>query len=141
MPAQTYPLVQAPPDKFMNRERALQILLVFLGLGFVVLLYPLATSLLHPQNNDLSAADQMLATIYFTLGVFLLSAVRQPSGHRSLIAFAGWSSFAHVSVMVAQALQGRSQGENLPPLIFAAGVCLVLIVLTPAKRSADGAPA
>jgi hypothetical protein len=41
----------------------------------------------------------MMMSLYFTLGVFLLVAVRKPSAHRSLIAFAAWSSFAHAVVM------------------------------------------
>src|SRR5262249_7603116 len=36
-----------------------------------------------------------MMSLYTTLGVFLLLAVRNPSVHRSLIAFAPWSSFAH----------------------------------------------
>jgi len=34
----------------------------------------------------------MMMSLYFTLGIFLLVAVRNPSVHRSLIAFAAWSA-------------------------------------------------
>ena len=41
----------------------------------------------------------MMMGLYFALGIFLLLAVRHPSAHRSLIAFAAWSSFAHAVIM------------------------------------------
>jgi succinate-acetate transporter protein len=37
----------------------------------------------------------MLMSIYVTLGIFLLLAVRDPAANRSLIAFGGWASLAH----------------------------------------------
>jgi len=37
----------------------------------------------------------MMLSLYVALGIFMLIAVRSPSEHRSLIAFAAWSSFAH----------------------------------------------
>jgi hypothetical protein len=45
---------------------------------------------------------QMMLSIYVTLGIFLLLASRNPSAHRSLIAFAAWSSLAHAAVMTVQ---------------------------------------
>jgi hypothetical protein len=36
----------------------------------------------------------MMMSLYATLGVFLPLASRNPLAHRSLIAFAAWSSFA-----------------------------------------------
>ena len=39
----------------------------------------------------------MMMSLYLTLGIFLLLAVRNPSAHRSLISFAAWSSFAHAT--------------------------------------------
>ena len=50
----------------------------------------------------------MLLSLYVTLGIFLLVAVRSPSAYRSLIAFAAWSSFAHALVMGVQALPNAS---------------------------------
>jgi hypothetical protein len=41
----------------------------------------------------------MMMSLYATLGVFLLLAARNPSEHRSLIAFTAWSSFAHAALM------------------------------------------
>lgn len=69
------------------------------GLGGIALyrIYPLIGSLLHPADSD--TGDTMMLSLYVTLGVFLLVAVRNPSAHRSVIAFAAWSSFAHAVAM------------------------------------------
>jgi hypothetical protein len=82
----------------MNREGALKIVLVLVGLLFLAAIYPITMSLWHPSPSD-DTGDTMMASLYFTLGVLLLLAVRNPSAHRSLIAFAAWSSFAHATVM------------------------------------------
>jgi hypothetical protein len=44
----------------------------------------------------------MIMSIYVTLGIFLLLAVRDPAANRSLIAFHGWANLAHAGVMAAQ---------------------------------------
>jgi hypothetical protein len=81
----------------MGRERALKIVLVVVGLFFAAGIYPLVGSLLHPADSD--TGDRMMLSLYVALGVILLIAVRNPSAHRSLIAFAAWSSFAHAVAM------------------------------------------
>jgi hypothetical protein len=48
--------------------------------------------------------DQMIVSIYFVLGVFLLLASRNPHQHRSLLWFTVWSSVAHGLVMLFHAL-------------------------------------
>jgi hypothetical protein len=37
--------------------------------------------------------DTMMLCRHVALGIFLLNAMQNPSAHRSLIAFAAWSSF------------------------------------------------
>src|ERR1700751_6443773 len=81
----------------MIRERALKVVLVIVGLLFVATVYGLVQLC---EEGTL----QMMLSIYVTLGVFLLLASRNPSAHRSLIAFAAWSSFAHAATMAVQAL-------------------------------------
>jgi hypothetical protein len=54
-------------------------------------------SLLNPTGSD--TGDTMMLSLYVALGIFLLIAVRNPSAHRSLIAFAAWSSYAHAVAM------------------------------------------
>jgi hypothetical protein len=77
----------------MKRERALKIVLVLVGLLFCAAAYPLV--LMAKQDPALA----MMMSLYATLGVFLLAASRNPSAHRSLIAFTAWSSFAHATVI------------------------------------------
>ncbi|PYX06759.1 MAG: hypothetical protein DMG88_17330 [Acidobacteria bacterium] len=68
------------------RERALKVVLVVVGLLFTAGIYPV-TSILW--NRDQSGyTDAMMLSLYFVLGTLLLLAVRNPSAHRSLIAFA-----------------------------------------------------
>lgn len=120
----------------MNRERALKVLLVLVGLTCLAGLYPLVTSLLHVLNSQVGEGDQMILSIYISLGVFLLLAVRTPSEHRSLIAFAAWGTLAHDVVMVLQAFERGSLRQDYPGFAFIAVVCVVLIMLnTPARIS------
>jgi uncharacterized membrane protein YoaK (UPF0700 family) len=80
----------------------------------------------------------MMMGLYVALGVFLLIAVRNPSAHRSLIAFAAWSSFAHGAVMAALAVHVPSERTQL--LSAVAVLVLIgvtLIALAPAKDSAQ----
>ena len=81
----------------MTRERALKVVLVMVGLFFTAAAYPAIMGLHNPVNSD--TGDTMQIAIYATLGIFLLIAARNPSAHRSLIAFAAWSSFAHAAIM------------------------------------------
>jgi hypothetical protein len=87
--------------------------------------------MLHPKQSDFP--DQMILSIYVTLGIFLLLAVRNPSAHRSLIAFTGWSSLAHATVMAVQSIQIGSERSELPALGVVGIICVTLIALTPAK--------
>ena len=122
----------------MNRERALQVLLALVGLFFVAGIYPLVTSMLHPKQSDYP--DQMMLAVYITLGVFLLLAIRNPAANRSLIAFTGWSSLAHDTVMVVQSIQLGNERTELPPLAVIAVIFVVLIALTPTRQSDQAAP-
>src|SRR6516164_1440211 len=81
----------------MVRERALRVVLVLVGLLFSAAIYPVIGGLRDPANSD--TGDTMMMSLYFTLGILLLMAGRNPLAHRSLIAFAAWSSFAHAAVM------------------------------------------
>jgi hypothetical protein len=56
--------------------------MVLVGLLFVAAIYPVVMSLWHPSRSD-DTGDTMMMSLYFTLGVFSLVAVRQPSAHRS----------------------------------------------------------
>jgi hypothetical protein len=124
----------------MNRERALKILLALVGLLFSAGIYPLTVSLWKMKQSDYG--DDMMLSLYFALGIFLLMAVRNPSANRSLIAFAAWSSFAHGAVMAVLAFQIPNERRDL--LIAVAVLCMIgvaLIVLAPAKPSGELASA
>lgn len=108
----------------MTRERALKVLLVVVGLLFVATIHPLLV--LHDESL------QMMLSLYVTLGVFLLLASRNPSAHRSLIAFAAWSSIAHAAVMTAQSLHDVSERVHLLGGSFAFVIIgITLIALAP----------
>jgi hypothetical protein len=77
----------------MWRERVLKVVLVLVGLLFSTGIYPL-TMFFRSEP-----ALGMMLSLYVTLGIFLLIAARNPSAHRSLIAFTAWSNFAHAAVM------------------------------------------
>ncbi|MHB1936755.1 MAG: DUF6632 domain-containing protein [Acidobacteriaceae bacterium] len=111
----------------MNRERALKVVLAVVGVLF------LATSYLLVEFIRQEPALAMMLSLYVTLGVFLLLAVRNPSAHRSLIAFTAWSSLAHAAVMGYQGMRGMvARGELIGVgVLMAIGV--VLIALAPAK--------
>ena len=93
----------------MLRERALKVVLVLVGLLFSAAVYPAIGGLLDPAHSD--TGDTMMMSLYFALGVFLLISVRKPGSHRSLIAFAAWSSFAHGAVMAVLAVHIASEPE------------------------------
>jgi FtsH-binding integral membrane protein len=114
----------------MLRERALKVVLVLVGLFFVGTLYYLIQAF-HEE------ALQMMLSIYVTLGVFLLLAVRNPSANRILIAFAAWSSLAHASVMAVQSYYNASDRPHLlvGVAIFAI-IGIAFLVLAPAKQTA-----
>jgi hypothetical protein len=116
----------------MWRERALKVVLVLVGLFFSAGIYPVTDFLLHPSQAD--TGDTMMLSLYVALGIFLLIAVRNPSAHRSLIAFAAWSSFAHAVAMSILGLGIPSQRVGFlvgSAVLVVIGV--VLIVLAPAK--------
>jgi hypothetical protein len=120
----------------MNRQRVLKIELVLVGLLFTAGIYPATMILWHRDQSGYG--DAMMLSLYFTLGIFLLLAARDPSAHRSLIGFAAWSSFAHGAVMAVLAIQIAS--ERLSLLIAVAvlvAIGVTLIALAPAKQPAE----
>ena len=117
----------------MNRERALKVVLVVVGLIFCGLVYPLM--MFVKQEPALS----MMMSLYVTLGIFLIMAARNPSANRSLIAFTAWSSFAHAVVMSFQALRNLIASSELIGSAVLVVIGVALIVLAPAKQSVERA--
>jgi len=110
------------------RERAQKVVLIIVGTLFVATIYPL----LFLVRDEPTL--QMMLSLYVTLGVFLLLASRNPSVHRSLIAFAAWSSFAHAATMAVQSIGDVHERLHLliGVLMFAV-IGLALIVVSPPK--------
>jgi hypothetical protein len=107
---------------------------VLVGLLFSVAIVPLIWGLRGPAGSD--TGDTMMMSLYFTLGIFLLIAVRNPSEHRSVIAFAAWSSFAHAVTMSTQGLEMPSMRTGF---LIGSGVLVVigvaLIALAPVRKA------
>lgn len=126
----------------MIRERALKVVLVLLGLLFSAAIYPVVTSVRDGWHANKEDALPMMLSLYLTLGIFLLVAARNPSAHRSVIAFAAWSSFAHGAVMTVMSVRLPNERRDL--LVASAVFALigaVLIVLAPAKQLGERSPA
>jgi hypothetical protein len=83
----------------------------------------------------------MMLSLYVTLGIFLLLAARNPSAHRSLIAFTAWSSFAHAGVMGTQAYRKLIERQELIGVAVLVIIGVALIALSPAKQNGERASA
>ena len=105
----------------MIRDRVLKTVMVLVGLLFVAGIYPAIGGVLHPEGSD--TGDTMMMSLYATLGVFLLLAVRNPSAHRTLIAFAAWSSFAHATVMSSLGFKIPSERDG-----FLIGSAILVVI-------------
>ena len=124
----------------MNRESVLKIVLILVGLIFVLGIYPLMMYLWpggwrwQPNQPEY---EQMILGVYATLGIFLLLASRNPSAHRSLIAFTAWSSLVHAGIMAVQSFQNTNEHGHLmgdiPALVI---VGVALLVLAPPAQPA-----
>ncbi len=114
----------------MNRELALKIVLALVGILFLALAYPLVVFMRRDPGTS------MMFSLYVTLGVFLLLAIRNPSANRSLIAFTAWSSFAHAAVMGTQACRNMVARGELIGVAVLVVIGVALIALAPVKQPA-----
>jgi hypothetical protein len=108
-------------------ERVLKIVLGVVGALFVASAWPMVVFLRQEP------ALAMMFSLYVTLGVFLLLAIRNPSAHSSVIAFTAWSSLAHAVVMGYQAERGMVARGELIGVAVLAVIGVVLIALRPGK--------
>jgi drug/metabolite transporter superfamily protein YnfA len=115
----------------MWRDRTLKIVLVVVGVLFLAGIYPL---LVFVRQEPALA---MMLSLYVTLGVFLLIAVRNPSANRSLIAFTAWSSFAHAALMAVQAFRNLIPRGELVGVAALSIIGVALIMLAPGKQSVE----
>ena len=108
----------------MIRDRALKVVLLVVGLLFMAGIVPLT------MFFSREPAVPMIMSIYVTLGIFLLLAVRNPAANCSLIAFAGWANLAHAAVMAAQEYRNVIERRELVGVAVFAIVGIVLVALT-----------
>ena len=121
-----------------RRERALQVVLVVLGLLTAgANIYPLVTSFVAGLRPTGGTTAPMFYTILATLGVFLVLAARNPSAHRSLIAYTVWSSFAHTAVMALMAIQLPTKRSELLAGVAVTGLGAVLLFVLARSGSTD----
>ena len=117
-----------------DRVRYLRVALIFVGVIFVVGIYPL--TIIWPSGWSWHAGQsdylQMILGVYATLGVFLIIASKDPLANRSLIWFAVWSSVVHGGIMAVQALSDPQQiGHLWGDVLALFVVALALGMLTP----------
>ena len=112
----------------MKRELALKIVLAVVGVLFIALGYPMVVFI--RQEPALS----MQFSLYVTLGVFLLLAIRNPPASRSVIAFTAWSSFAHAALMGTQACRNMVARGELIGVAVLVIIGVALIALAPSKQ-------
>ncbi|HEX3353761.1 MAG TPA: DUF6632 domain-containing protein [Terriglobales bacterium] len=123
----------------MLRERALKVVLVLVGLLFSAGIYPVTIILW--QRDQPAYTDAMMLSLYVTLGILLLKAVPSPAAHRSLIAFAAWSSFAHAAVMAIMEFRDGGGHRDFSGVAALTVIGVLLIVLAPATQPVDRLPA
>jgi hypothetical protein len=130
----------------MKRERALQVVLVVVGLLYSFWGYLLFDNLWHDKwLNKHSDVMPMFLSLNAVLGVCLLLAIKQPAKHRLMIGYGAWSSLAHaftMTIMSAQAIVHGTHRQDSPQDI----VMLVLIggsllALLPAKQTSPAGAA
>ena len=114
----------------MKREMALKIVLGLVGLIFLLLAYP---AIVFVRQDP---AMTMMFSLYVTLGIFLLVAIRNPWANRSLIAFTAWSSLVHGVVMGTQALRNIVSRDELAGVAVLFVIGATLIALAPAQQRA-----
>jgi hypothetical protein len=124
----------------MKRERALQVVLVVVGLFYSFWGYFLFDALWRSSwlhRND--EVGPMFLSLNMVLGVFLLVAAKQPASHPSLIAYGAWSSLAHGFTMTIQSVEAWAHGlhRNDSPwdIVIIGAIGIALLTLLPGKKS------
>jgi len=123
----------------MKRERALQVVLVLVGLFYSFWGYFLFEALWHSRwlngHNDVLP---MFLSLNTALGVCLLVAVKQPAKHRLLIAYGAWSSLAHGFTMTIQSAQAAAHGMHRSDspwdIVIVGAIGVALLALLAAKQ-------
>lgn len=113
-----------------SKNPLLSLALVVFGAAFL-LIVPL--SIVWPSgwawnSGGPMASDYflMIAAVYFTLGIFMIRAAKDPAANASLIWFVVWSSLAHSAVMAWESFRTPMEMGHLvgdvPALLIIAAV-------------------
>ena len=90
-----------------------------------------------PMANDYFL---MIVVVYFTLGVFMIRAAKDPAANASLIWFVVWSNLAHAVVMTWESFRTPMETGHLvgdvPALFIAAAVLAALMTRSQSSRVA-----
>ncbi len=124
-------------------DQMLKMLLLVVGLVFIFGVLPLM--MLWPagwqwQPNQ-PEYEQMIIGVYAVMGVFMVMAAKDPSQHRSLIAFVAWSSLVHAGIMAVHAFRDTAERGHLfgdVPVLAIVGI--VFLVLAPKGSVSASAP-
>ncbi len=124
----------------MKRERALQVVLVVVGLLYSFWGYLLFDNLWHEKwLNRHSDVTPMFLTLNTVLGICLLLAVKQPARHRLMIGYGAWSSIAHaftMTIMSAQAVAHGTHRQDSPQdIVMFVVIGGTLLALLPTKQA------
>jgi hypothetical protein len=124
----------------MKRERALQVVLVLVGLLYSFWGYLLFDNLWHAKwLSGHCDVMPMFLSLNTTLGLCLLLAVKHPARHRLMISYGAWSSLAHVftmTIMSAQAVaHGMHRQDSPQDIVMFLVIGITLLALRPAKQA------
>ena len=124
----------------MKRERALQVVLVLVGLLYCFWGYLLFDNLWHEKwLSGHSDVMPMFLSLNTALGVCLLLAVKHPARHRLMIGYGAWSSLAHaftMTIMSAQAVaHGMHRQDSPQDIVMFIVIGGTLLALLPAKQA------
>ena len=124
----------------MKRERALQIVLIVVGLLYSFWLYLLFDNLFHETwLHSRTDVMPMFLSLNAALGPCLLMAVKHPSRHRLMIFYGALSSLAHASTMTVMSLQAIAHGmhrkDSPQDIVMFAIIGITLLLLFPRKAA------
>ena len=106
-----------------------------IGIPVLVLFDPFGGWKWQPQN---SIYDQMIVSIYVTIGLFCALSLKDPLRHATFLWFIVWSSVAHGAVMLFHALHNPvHQGHLLGDVWILAGALGLGVPLLRAKNKRD----
>ena len=121
----------------MKRERLTRVALLLVGLFNLALVRFLYRDLWHSNwllegKNEI---EPMFLSVFITIGLFLLIAVRRPSQHRSMIAVIAWWNIAQSTVMMVESVQSYRHHvhRNYDDVILFYVIGIVLLLLLPTK--------